>query len=108
MFRFGVFLFMSVIFIGASADICSQLYNENGVAFHYEVLGKGYSLRGYERSQIFTNGLDYHYRLLGGSLHVRPDGVFSDKLGHFSYNVYANDKTHKKHCTVVYVIAISH
>ena len=108
MYRYLVLFCLFIMSFGASADICSQLYNEKGVAFHYEVLGKSYSLKGYERSQIFVNGLDYHYRLLGGSLHVGPEGISSDWPGRFSYYVSELSGHSKRHCSVVYLISISH
>ncbi len=108
MFRGLIVLFVLMVSVTAKAEICSQLYNEKGVAFRYEVLGKSYSLKGYQRSQIFVNGLDYHYRLLGGSMHVGPDGVSAGWPGRFSYSVSELSGHSKRHCHVVYLINIRH
>ncbi len=108
MVRLLMVVFVSLVSMVSHANICSQLYNDKGVAFRYEVLGQSYSLKGYQRSPIFVNGLDYHYRLLGGGLKVSSTEVSLDYPGRFSYRVEKTVEHNKKHCDVVFMILISH
>lgn len=104
---FRVLILLAIAF-NAEAAVCSELYNNKGVAIHYNVLGQSYTLKGYQRTPIFSSNLDYHYRLLGGSLQVSRSGVTSDYSGHFSYSVIETSAHHKSHCETTYLISVTH